>query len=180
METILTLVAVFARIGLGAFGGGLAMIPFFHHELVASHPWLTETEFGEVVSLAQMTPGPIAINAATFVGYRLAGVAGSIAATAAVVGAPLLVLGTILWLFSRAHGKTKKAVDAIRAALRPAVAGLLLVALQTLARPLLFGAPVLWALLVACVLLSRVRVLASYPQLLILAAAVAGLLFLRP
>jgi chromate transporter len=53
-----------------------------------------------------MTPGPIAINAATFVGYRLAGVAGSVAATAAVVGAPILVLAGILWLFSR-PGKDK-------------------------------------------------------------------------
>ena len=104
MGTLLTLIVVFGRIGLGAFGGGLAMIPFFHHELVVLHAWLTEAEFGEVISLAQMTPGPIAINAATFVGYRLAGIAGSVAATTAVVGAPLLVLAGILWLFSRTRG----------------------------------------------------------------------------
>lgn len=179
MGTLLTLIVVFGRIGLGAFGGGLAMIPFFHHELVVLHAWLTEAEFGEVISLAQMTPGPIAINAATFVGYRLAGIAGSVAATTAVVGAPLLVLAGILWLFSRTRGKTKAVVDHVQTALRPAVAGLLLVALLTHARPLL-GDPGLWILLAGCVLLSRIRILAAYPQLLILAAALAGLLFLHP
>jgi chromate transport protein ChrA len=70
-------------------------------------------------------------------------------------------------------------VDHVQTALRPAVAGLLLVALWTLARPLL-GDPGLWILLAGCVLLSRIRILAAYPQLLILAAALAGLLFLRP
>ncbi len=179
MGMVLMLIIVFGRIGLGAFGGGLAMIPFFHHELVVLNAWLTEAEFGEVISLAQMTPGPIAINAATFVGYRLAGIAGSAAATAAVVGAPLLVLAGILWLFSRTRGKTKTVVDHVQTALRPAVAGLLLVALWTLARPLL-GDPGLWILLAAGVLLSRIRLLAAYPQLLILAAALAGLLFLHP
>ena len=179
MGTILTLIVVFGRIGLGAFGGGLAMIPFFHHELVVLQAWLTEAEFGEVISLAQMTPGPIAINAATFVGYRLAGIAGSVAATTAVVGAPLLVLAGILQLFSRTRGKTKAVVDHVQTALRPAVAGLLLVALWTLARPLL-GDPGLWILLAGGVLLSRIRILAAYPQLLILAAALAGLLFLHP
>ncbi|NCC58150.1 MAG: chromate transporter, partial [Synergistales bacterium] len=85
MSSLPVLFITFVRIGLGAFGGGLATIPFIHYELVVSNPWLTEREFSDVVSLAQMTPGPVAVNAATFVGYRIAGLAGSIAATTGVV-----------------------------------------------------------------------------------------------
>ncbi|MFA7362781.1 MAG: chromate transporter, partial [Aminobacteriaceae bacterium] len=75
MSSLPVLFITFVRIGLGAFGGGLATIPFIHYELVVSNPWLTEREFSDVVSLAQMTPGPVAVNAATFVGYRIAGLA---------------------------------------------------------------------------------------------------------
>ena len=171
------LALTFARIGLGAFGGGLSTIPFIHYELVASRPWLTEREFAEVVSLAQMTPGPIALNAATFVGYKLAGLAGSIVATASVAAAPLLLLGSVMAIVSRASGKWKERMDRVRESLRPVVAGMLLTAFWLVSRHIAADWR-LWILTGAVLILLRQPLLKRYPQLLLLLAGIAGAVFL--
>lgn len=174
-STLLSLASVFARIGLGAFGGGLATIPFIHYELVVSRGWLSERAFSEVVSLAQMTPGPLAINAATFVGYRIAGTPGACLATLSVVLAPLALLVSFLFLLSRAPGGLRRGVERIRRALRPAVSGMLLAAFWVVARPLACD----WRLLVLSallLLLSRTRLFSRYPQVLLLCAGGVGAL----
>ena len=181
---ILMLMGVFAKVALGAFGGGLATIPFLHHELVVARPWLTEEMFGQTIALAQMTPGPVALNAATFVGYRLAGFWGALWATVALVGTPVLVIALLLWLISIASRGTRAKIAAFQKALRPAVAGLLLVAFCTLAKPLIPSLASLHdvlprlpliALALLCLALSGVRPFKAYPQLLILLSALAGL-----
>lgn len=73
--------AAFFRIGAFTFGGGLAMIPLIQKEAVEKHGWVSDDDILEIVAIAESTPGPIAINAATFVGYRAAGVLGSAFAT---------------------------------------------------------------------------------------------------
>jgi len=73
--------AAFFKIGAFTFGGGLAMIPLIQKEAVENHGWVTDDDILEIVAIAESTPGPIAINSATFVGYRAAGVIGSAAAT---------------------------------------------------------------------------------------------------
>lgn len=73
--------AAFFKIGAFTFGGGLAMIPLIQKEAVEKHGWVTDDDILEIVAIAESTPGPIAINAATFVGYRAAGVIGSACAT---------------------------------------------------------------------------------------------------
>ena len=75
----------FFRIGAFTFGGGYAMIPLIQNEAVEKHHWVTDDDILEIIAIAESTPGPIAINAATFVGYRAAGVLGSIVATLGVV-----------------------------------------------------------------------------------------------
>ncbi|NLL37331.1 MAG: chromate transporter [Fretibacterium sp.] len=185
MNIILTLMAVFAKVALGAFGGGLATIPFIHYELVVARPWLTETMFRDTIALAQMTPGPIALNSATFVGYRLGGFWGSLWATVALVGTPILVISFLLWLMSLASKKMRSRIDRFQKALRPAVAGMLVVAFWTLAKPLIPSrfesfralAPelLLLALVGVCFVFSRLKLFRSYPQLIILLAAVVGL-----
>lgn len=175
----------FAKVALGAFGGGLATIPFIHRELVVVHGWLTEEMFGQTIALAQMTPGPVALNAATFVGYRLGGTWGSLWATVALVGTPVLVIALLLWLISIASQGMQAKIAAFQRALRPAVAGLLLVAFLTLAEPLIpdisslraaLPGLSLVALALLCLALSQLRPFKAYPQLLILLAALAGLL----
>ncbi len=83
----------FLLIGLGAYGGGMVTIPLIQHEIVDKWHWLTFPEFSRLIAIAQMTPGPIAVNAATFVGFTRGGLAGAVLATGAVVlpGLALLV-----------------------------------------------------------------------------------------
>lgn len=83
-KTCLKLFLVLFKIGLFTFGGGYAMISLLESELVAKRKWLENDEFLNVVAIAESTPGPVAINAATYVGYKLAGVWGSLSATIAV------------------------------------------------------------------------------------------------
>ena len=75
----------FFRIGAFTFGGGYAMIPLIQKETVEKHQWVTDDDILEIIAIAESTPGPIAINSATFVGYQAAGVLGSVAATLGVV-----------------------------------------------------------------------------------------------
>ena len=83
-KTCLMLFLVMFKIGLFTFGGGYAMISLLESELVAKRKWLGSDEFLNVVAIAESTPGPVAINAATYVGYKLAGFWGSLSATVAV------------------------------------------------------------------------------------------------
>ena len=71
----------FLNIGLFSFGGGYAAMPLIQAQVVDVHHWLTMTEFTDLITISQMTPGPIAINSATFVGTRIAGIPGAVAAT---------------------------------------------------------------------------------------------------
>ena len=92
----------FFKIGAFTFGGGYAMIPLIQHEAVEKRKWVTDEDILDIVAIAESTPGPIAINSATFVGYRAAGVLGSVAATVGVVlpsFVVILVLSFVLEAF---------------------------------------------------------------------------------
>ena len=85
----------FLQIGLFSFGGGYAAMPLIQEQVVNGHHWLSMTEFTDLITISQMTPGPIAINSATFVGTRIAGIPGALAATAGCV-LPSCILVTLL------------------------------------------------------------------------------------
>ena len=85
----------FLQIGLFSFGGGYAAMPLIQGQVVNGHHWLSMTEFTDLITISQMTPGPIAINSATFVGTRIAGIPGALAATAGCV-LPSCILVTLL------------------------------------------------------------------------------------
>ena len=84
MKKYLELFFTMLKIGLFTFGGGYAMIALLQSELVAKRNWIDKDEFLDVVAIAESTPGPIAINAATYVGYKMLGVLGSLVATLAI------------------------------------------------------------------------------------------------
>lgn len=86
----LKLLSSFFKVGLFSFGGGYAMIPLIQKE-IESHGWITSSEFVDIIAIAEMTPGPIAVNSATFVGYKTAGVLGSISATTGVALPSLII-----------------------------------------------------------------------------------------
>ena len=87
MTKILQLIWAFMQIGITAFGGGLSTLPLIEYQLVTKNGWMNAAEFNQMVAVSQVTPGPIAINAATFAGYQQAGFWGSVASTVALFAA---------------------------------------------------------------------------------------------
>lgn len=97
-KTILKLFITMFKVGLFTFGGGYAMIAVLEHEFVEKNGWINREEFYDMLAVAESTPGPIAINSSTFIGYRLAGVLGSVFATIAMC-LPSLIIIYIISLF---------------------------------------------------------------------------------
>ena len=94
-KRLLTLFWTFFKIGAFTFGGGYAMIPLIQRETVEKHGWITEDDILEIIAIAESTPGPIAINSATFVGFRTAGVLGAACATLGVVLPSFIIISAI-------------------------------------------------------------------------------------
>ena len=107
---MLDLFLIFFKIGCFAFGGGYAVIPLISKYVVEEHAWISTREFIDLISISQMTPGPIAINSATFVGQSVHGILGSILATTGLV-LPQFILMMILGYFLFSKGKKFKIMD---------------------------------------------------------------------
>lgn len=122
MTKIAELVWAFMQVGITAFGGGLSTLPLIEYQLVIKNGWMTSEGFNQMVAVSQVTPGPIAINAATFAGYEQAGFWGSLFSTLALVAAPIAALSVILVVLQRVSPESSKRFKTL---LRPVVAGLL-------------------------------------------------------
>ena len=130
--TLLKLMLVFAKVAVLTFGGGYAMVPLFENELVRNHAFLTADEFANLVGLAQVTPGPIGFNSATYVGMAQGGLAGALAASLGVV-LPSIVISLLVAVFLR------RAADAqwmklLMNGVRPCVVGIIGAAVVFFAR----------------------------------------------
>ncbi len=101
LKKLLKLFLVYMKIGLFTFGGGYAMIALIEDEIVTKRGWITKEELADIVVIAESTPGPIAINCSTYVGYKIAGTIGSAVATVAVV-IPSFVIIYVISLFINA------------------------------------------------------------------------------
>ena len=88
----LSMFITFVKIGLFSFGGGYAILAMIQQEVVVNHNWLTQSQFTDVVAISQMTPGPIAINAATFIGYQQGGFLGALLCTFGVILPSLIIM----------------------------------------------------------------------------------------
>ena len=111
------------QIGLFSIGGGYVAIPLIQDQIVHTHGWLSLTEFTDIITIAEMTPGPIAINAATFVGIRVAGVPGALVATLACVLPSCVIVLALAKLYYRYQ--SLNAMRSILSGLRPAVVGMI-------------------------------------------------------
>lgn len=113
----------FLQIGLFSFGGGYAAMPLIQEQVVTTHNWLSMTEFTDLVTISQMTPGPIAINSATFVGIQIAGIPGAAAATIGCI-LPSCIIVTFI---SKLYLKYRKVdiFQSILGSLRPAIVALI-------------------------------------------------------
>ncbi|NLC67441.1 MAG: chromate transporter [Clostridiaceae bacterium] len=135
IKVYLTLLLIFFKIGLFSFGGGYAMIPMIQRE-IESQGWLTTQEFVDVIVIAEMTPGPIAINSATFVGFKVAGVPGGVFATLGVSLPSIILVMFVSRFFFKYENHPIK--EAIFYGVRPAITGLIFSAAITVAGTALF------------------------------------------
>ena len=119
----LQLLLRFMYIGVLAFGGGYAVLPLIQQQCVSDSGWITMSEFADLVTLSQITPGPISINAATFVGTKVAGVPGALVATGGFI-LPTFAIVTALWLVYKKY-RTIVVMQGVLSGLKPAVVALI-------------------------------------------------------
>ena len=113
----------FFQIGLFSIGGGYAAMPLIQHQVVDLHPWLTMTQFADIMTIAEMTPGPVAINSATFVGIQVAGVPGALVATIGCVLPSCVIVMLLAYIYYRFKGLSL--VQGVLFGLRPAVVAMI-------------------------------------------------------
>ena len=158
----------FFKIGMFTFGGGYAMVPLIEAEVINRRRWLAQDEFLDLLTLAQSSPGPIAINTSVFIGYKVRGLKGAVAASlGATLPSFLIILIVAIFFAGIRHNPV---IDAAFKGMRPAVVALIVVPVFSLARgmhPALMAVAVLAAL--------AVWGLGWSPVLLIAAGAAAGI-----
>lgn len=166
----LQLLYSYLKIGFFGFGGGYAMLSLIQSEVVVKRGWMTGQEFADIVAISQITPGPIAVNSATYVGYSVTGnVWGSLLATVAVC-LPAL---TVMLLVTRFYMKlsNNRYVSGAMRGMQPMIIGMIAAAALLLVTPATFIDWRSWAIFGACVAASFFKV---NPILLIILSGVAG------
>ncbi len=172
MYILIKLFFSFFKIGAFTFGGGYAMIPLMQAEIINTHHWLTHSEFMEIIAIAEMTPGPVAINSATFIGFRTAGVLGATIATLGVVLPSFITVLIIAHLLK--EFKNSPWIKALFSGIKPAVIGLILIALFSLGQSTLLEYKAVLICLLTFFLLAKVKL---HPITVIGLSALLGILF---
>ena len=169
-EVYIQLFISFFKIGLFGFGGGYAILSLIQHE-IEIHGWMTPSEFTDVIAISQMTPGPIGINSATYVGYTASGtILGSIVATFAIVLPSFIIMITLVRFFFYLRGN--KYMEYAFLGLRPVVIGLIGAAAVVLMTDENFIDYISFIIFGAVFILSlRVKI---HPIYLIVMAGIAG------
>lgn len=171
----------FFQVGLFSIGGGYAAMPLIQDQVVDIHPWLTMTGFADIMAIAEMTPGPIALNAATFVGIQVAGLPGALIATIGCIFPSCVIVMTLAYVYYRFRGLS--IVQGVLAGLRPAVIAMIASAGISLMILALYGQRTLPADLSSFDLMALVIFLAGFfvlrkwkpsPIKVMAGAAVAG------
>lgn len=171
MQLLIRLFLTFLKIGAFSFGGGYAMLPLIEREIVITNKWINYETFIDIIGISQITPGPIAINSATFVGYKIAGVPGSIFATLGVVSFSFLLVS----IASKYMMKFKNSafIKSSLMGMRPALIGLIVAAFISLSRESYKDVKsIIIGLIIAALLLSK----KINPILIIVIAALLGII----
>ena len=174
MKRLLEIFAVFFKIGLFTIGGGYAMLPIIQKEVVETNGWMDEEEFLDALSLTNSLPGPLAINSATFVGYRVSGVRGALAAVLGAASPSVIIILIVAMVFSNLT--EYPIVQYIFNGIRPAVVALILYAVIKLAKSAKITEFFNW--LVALSAFAAIALFGLHPIVVVIAAALYGL-FIR-
>ncbi len=162
---------IFFRVGAFTFGGGYAMLPIIQRELVDKQGWLEEEDFIDMIGITQSAPGPVAVNSAIYLGYRLSGLGGALSSVIGAVLPSLLTIMAIAWALSQYN------LDLLNhafAGVRPTVVSLITYAAWTMGKKTLKTPTKVVMAVVAAVLIV---VLDLHPVWLILGGALLGLSF---
>ena len=170
MSMLLQLFTAFFTIGLFSFGGGYAILSFLQQE-VERRGWMTTERFVDFIAISQSTPGPIAINMATFVGYETGGVPGALAATTAVALPGMILMSTFAVFFF--HFYERPGAQAVFRGLRPAVVGLVAAAAWQIGRVAVVNWQAAAISGVCIVLIAKWKI---SPVLLVIGSAIAGII----
>ncbi len=127
----------FVQVGLFSIGGGYAAMPLIRSQVVEGYGWLTMSQFTDLITIAEMTPGPITVNSATFVGVRIAGIPGALAATFGCILPSCFIASLLAFVYYRY--KTVDALQSVLSALRPAVVALIAAAGLSIFQTAVFG-----------------------------------------
>lgn len=123
---LLDLYLTFFKVGLFSFGGGYAALPLIQQEVVGANSWLSLSEFNDLITISQMTPGPIAVNSATFVGVRVGGLLGGLVATLGCVTPSAIIVGILAYFYKKY--KDLDSISNVLYFLRPAIISMILIA----------------------------------------------------
>lgn len=172
MEILIKLYFVFLKIGTFSFGGGYAMLPFMKREIVENNCWISMSQFSDIIGISQMTPGPVAINSATFVGYKVGGVGGSLVATLGVITTSFILVTIINKILDKF--KESITVKAMLAGMRPILIALIIYAFIDLAKESYVDLKsIIITIIIGIILVSK----KVHPILVIVIAAILGLIF---
>lgn len=127
----------FLQVGMFSIGGGYAAMPLIQSQVVELHSWLSMGEFTDLITIAEMTPGPIAVNSATFVGIRIAGIPGAMVATLGCILPSCFIVSLLAYIYYRYKGVS--AIQSVLSSLRPAVVALIAAAGCSILQLVLFG-----------------------------------------
>lgn len=174
LSTIGDLFMTFMRVGVSGFGGGQALVPLIQNEVVERHGWLNSHEFTDVLAIGNAFPGPITTKLATYIGYKQAGVLGSLISLVGLIlptALAMLLLGGLLIKY-----RDSPRIAGMLKVVRPAMIGMLVVMAFSLGRDILVD-PFSYAVtIVAVILIGAFRL---HPGMVMIGAAAAGLVFLR-
>ncbi|KNF08506.1 chromate transport protein ChrA [Gottschalkia purinilytica] len=137
IKTIIVLFISFLKIGLFSIGGGYATIPLIQEQVVDFHHWLTLQEFTDIITISQMTPGPLAVNTSTFVGIRIAGILGAMLATLGCILSGF-ILSILLYKFFNKYKDTDSIFNILKG-LRSSSVGLIASSASTILLIAFFG-----------------------------------------
>jgi len=169
---LINLFISFFKIGVFAYGGGYAMIPLIEREIVVTNSWITPSQFLDIIGISQATPGPIAINTATFVGYRINGFLGSVFATIGVVTFSFILVSIATHYMIKF--KNAKILKNALIGMRPALIGLIISAFISLAGKSYVDVK---SVIIGCIILVVSLKSKLHPILIIVLSGVLGVAF---
>ena len=154
-RVLFELFVVFFKIGAVGFGGGLAMLPYIEKQVTIYHQWISNQEFLDLLAISQSTPGPIAINTSTFVGFRVGGVIGAVVACFGLIFFSMVVINLLTNYLEKNTENIR--IKNLFLTLRPITVGLILAAAFSVGRKVLIDPISLFVAVVAFGLLAKAK-----------------------